>query len=207
MATRKFKPRFDAVAVGSPRNDVRAARRSRLVFLQRCFARSVSASGDDRDPISHRCGKPCTFSSNIANSATTPVTRRISLSVSRQEETGNRRHAPKKVAASIRMKVADDSKLRAQRRRRTGRADREHDPRHSASVLNHGGKLILFGNGGSATDANDWALDCVLPPAGYHAIPAVSLSLEPANITALANDIGTEVDFSAPIDRTGAAGR
>ena len=30
-----------------------------------------------------------------------------------------------------------------------------------------GGKLILFGNGGSATDANDWAIDCVLPPAGF----------------------------------------
>ena len=27
--------------------------------------------------------------------------------------------------------------------------------------LRHGGKLILFGNGGSATDANDWAIDCV----------------------------------------------
>ena len=27
--------------------------------------------------------------------------------------------------------------------------------------LRAGGTLILFGNGGSATDANDWALDCV----------------------------------------------
>ncbi len=61
--------------------------------------------------------------------------------------------------------------------------------------LSRGGKLILFGNGGSATDANDWALDCVAPPAGYQPVPAVSLSLEPANITALANDVGTEVIF------------
>ena len=37
--------------------------------------------------------------------------------------------------------------------------------------LRRGGKLILFGNGGSATDANDWALDCVLPPAGYIRFP------------------------------------
>ena len=58
-----------------------------------------------------------------------------------------------------------------------------------------GGKLIIFGNGGSATDANDWALDCVLPPSGYRPIPAISLSMEPANITALANDVGTEVIF------------
>ncbi len=58
-----------------------------------------------------------------------------------------------------------------------------------------GGKLILFGNGGSATDANDWAIDCVLPPAGRRTIPAISLAMEPANITALANDVGTEVIF------------
>jgi D-sedoheptulose 7-phosphate isomerase len=61
--------------------------------------------------------------------------------------------------------------------------------------LNQGGKLILFGNGGSATDANDWALDCIQPPGGREPIPAVTLSLEPANITALANDVGTEVIF------------
>jgi|GEM_PF-6948081 len=27
--------------------------------------------------------------------------------------------------------------------------------------LQRGGKLIIFGNGGSATDANDFAIDCV----------------------------------------------
>ena len=47
--------------------------------------------------------------------------------------------------------------------------------------IDRGGKLIIFGNGGSATDANDWAIDCVMPPAGYQAIPAISLSMEPAN--------------------------
>ena len=73
--------------------------------------------------------------------------------------------------------------------------------------LPRGGKLILFGNGGSATDANDWALDCVAPPAGYRPVPAVSLSLEPANISAIANDVGIEVDFPAPAHRAGAAGR
>jgi D-sedoheptulose 7-phosphate isomerase len=61
--------------------------------------------------------------------------------------------------------------------------------------LARGGKLIIFGNGGSATDANDWVMDCVLPPAAHRVIPAVSLSMEPANITALANDVGTEVIF------------
>ena len=62
--------------------------------------------------------------------------------------------------------------------------------------LERGGKLICFGNGGSATDANDLVSDCVDPPQGLGAVPAVSLSAEPANITAIANDIGTEAIFT-----------
>jgi D-sedoheptulose 7-phosphate isomerase len=98
------------------------------------------------------------------------------------------------VAGSIRTKVQEDARLR-------GQAAIEEAERIANAALaigervRRGGKLILFGNGGSATDANDWAVDCVSPPAGYAPIPAVSLSLEPANITALANDIGTEVVF------------
>jgi len=98
------------------------------------------------------------------------------------------------VAASIQMKVRDDMLLRT-------RLAAEQSEQIGATALairerlSRGGKLILFGNGGSATDANDWAIDCVLPPAGYRQIPAISLSMEPANITALANDVGTEVIF------------
>jgi D-sedoheptulose 7-phosphate isomerase len=62
--------------------------------------------------------------------------------------------------------------------------------------LERGGKLIAFGNGGSATDANDLVSDCVDPPPGFGTIPAISLSAEPANITAIANDIGTEAIFA-----------
>ena len=62
--------------------------------------------------------------------------------------------------------------------------------------LERGGKLIAFGNGGSATDANDFVADCLDPPPGYGVVPAVSLSAEPANITAIANDIGTEAIFA-----------
>jgi D-sedoheptulose 7-phosphate isomerase len=62
--------------------------------------------------------------------------------------------------------------------------------------LERGGKLITFGNGGSATDANDLVADCVAPPPGFRSIPAVSLSAEPANITAIANDIGREAIFA-----------
>lgn len=98
------------------------------------------------------------------------------------------------VAASIQMKVRDDAALRVQ----VGGEESEQISNAALAMqerLQRGGKLILFGNGGSATDANDWAIDCVLPPSGYQPIPAVSLSLEPANITAVANDVGTEVIF------------
>jgi D-sedoheptulose 7-phosphate isomerase len=108
-----------------------------------------------------------------------------------KQETGD---LVSEVAASIRMKVQDDSALRVQVARE------QAEQISSAALAIHdrllkGGKLILFGNGGSATDANDWAIDCVLPPSGYRPVPAVSLSLEPANITAVANDVGTEVIF------------
>ena len=98
------------------------------------------------------------------------------------------------VAASILMKVRDDARLRAQV------AGEEAEAIGSAAQAIHerlqrGGKLIIFGNGGSATDANDWAIDCVMPPEGYQPVPAVSLAMEPANITAVANDVGTEVIF------------
>jgi D-sedoheptulose 7-phosphate isomerase len=98
------------------------------------------------------------------------------------------------VASSILMKVRDDAKLRTE----VGQSQTEQI--HATAVAIHdrlrrGGKLILFGNGGSATDANDWAIDCVLPPSAYRPIPAVSLALEPANITAVANDVGVEVIF------------
>jgi D-sedoheptulose 7-phosphate isomerase len=108
-----------------------------------------------------------------------------------KQQTGD---ATTEVAASISMKVGDDSRLREQ-------LAREQAEQIAAAVqaiherVARGGKLIIFGNGGSATDANDFAIDCVMPPAGYKPIPAVSLSMEPANITAVANDVGTDVIF------------
>jgi len=98
------------------------------------------------------------------------------------------------VAASIRLKAQEDANLRA----RVAREDSE--PIAAAARVIHervslGGKLIIFGNGGSATDANDFAIDCACPPAGYRPIPAISLSMEPANLTAIANDVGLELIF------------
>jgi D-sedoheptulose 7-phosphate isomerase len=98
------------------------------------------------------------------------------------------------VAKSIVMKAGDDAQLR-------GRVAREQAEQIGSAAraiherIRRGGKLIMFGNGGSATDANDFAIDCVLPPSAYEPVPAISLSLEPANITAVANDVGTECIF------------
>ncbi len=98
------------------------------------------------------------------------------------------------VAASIRAKVQDDAALRERvaRDQATQIADAAQAIHQR---LQQGGKLILFGNGGSATDANDFALDCVLPPAGYRPVPAISLAMEPASITAIANDVGIDLIF------------
>jgi D-sedoheptulose 7-phosphate isomerase len=97
-------------------------------------------------------------------------------------------------AASIRMKVRDDARLRE----RVAREESEKIGSAAMAIrerIARGGKLIIFGNGGSATDANDWAIDCFQPPAGYQPIPAISLSMEPANLSAIANDVGTELIF------------
>jgi D-sedoheptulose 7-phosphate isomerase len=110
------------------------------------------------------------------------------------QEKQQTRDLESEVATSIGMKVQDDSKLRAQ-----VASDQAEQIGNAALAIHErlakGGKLILFGNGGSATDANDFTIDCVLPPSGYRPVRAISLSMEPANITAVANDVGTEVIF------------
>jgi D-sedoheptulose 7-phosphate isomerase len=98
------------------------------------------------------------------------------------------------VAASIRAKAADDGALRA----RVANEDADTIAAAIGAVrarLDEGATLLLFGNGGSATDANDWAIDCISPPPDAAVIPALSLSMEPASLTAIANDIGHEAIF------------
>jgi len=98
------------------------------------------------------------------------------------------------VAASILMKAQDARGLRGEVVASQASAIAQ-GVTAIARELESGGKLILFGNGGSATDATDWALDCVIPEGDARPIPAVSLALEPAILTAVANDVGTDVIF------------
>jgi D-sedoheptulose 7-phosphate isomerase len=71
-----------------------------------------------------------------------------------------------------------------------------------------GGKLLTLGNGGSATDAADAAADFRDPPPGrgWPARPAIDLSEDPAILTAIANDIGTEAIFARQIIAYGGPG-
>lgn len=98
------------------------------------------------------------------------------------------------VEASIIAKAQDDEQMREAAAEHTAEA-LAHAAKALRQRLDAGGKLLIFGNGGSATDANDFALDCVMPPCDLRPVPALSLSLEPANITAIANDIGQEAIF------------
>jgi D-sedoheptulose 7-phosphate isomerase len=80
--------------------------------------------------------------------------------------------------------------------------------------LDAGGKLLAFGNGGSATDAMDLVADLrAAPPdagdgagAEWPARRAIDLTEDPAILTAIANDIGTEAIFQRQVIAYGRAG-
>ena len=67
-----------------------------------------------------------------------------------------------------------------------------------------GGRVLAFGNGGSATDAMDLVAD--LGPGSPAPIPALDLSGDPAILTAIANDVGPEEIFSRQVIAYGRRG-
>ncbi|GAC1593243.1 MAG: hypothetical protein NVS3B28_22940 [Candidatus Velthaea sp.] len=98
------------------------------------------------------------------------------------------------VASSIIAKVQDGERLRERI------AAQESDSIARAiealgAVVERGGTLLCFGNGGSATDAIDFALDCAGTDGGFTPVRAISLAHEPATITAILNDVGRDVIF------------
>lgn len=80
----------------------------------------------------------------------------------------------------------------------------------AAAMARHfddGGQLLAFGNGGSATDADDAAIDCMTPPVpGWRALPAVSLPADSATGTAIANDVGVDAVFARQVAALGRRG-
>jgi D-sedoheptulose 7-phosphate isomerase len=67
--------------------------------------------------------------------------------------------------------------------------------------LEAGGRLIAFGNGGSATDAQDLAADAF--DRGW---PAVALGNDAANVTAVGDDVGFEAVFARQLVALGGSG-
>ena len=74
-------------------------------------------------------------------------------------------------------------------------------------VFRAGKKILLFGNGGSAADAQHIAAEFVGRFAyNRPALPALSLSVNPSCVTAIGNDYGFDVLFSRQIEALGQAG-
>ena len=65
--------------------------------------------------------------------------------------------------------------------------------------LDAGGRLLVLGNGGSATDAMDAVADMRMPPFPWPARRALDLTEDAAILTAIANDIGTDALFSRQV--------
>jgi D-sedoheptulose 7-phosphate isomerase len=99
------------------------------------------------------------------------------------------------VRRSVLMKATEIGELRA----RTIEGSRSQLTAAATALrerLAAGGTLFAFGNGGSATDAMDVVADFRAAPQGWPSRRSVDLTEDSAILTALANDIGSEVLFS-----------
>lgn len=74
-----------------------------------------------------------------------------------------------------------------------------------AAAFSGGGRLFVFGNGGSSTDAQDVATTFLNPPYG-EPVPALSLTSDIAVVTALSNDVGFDVVFARQLAAWGTTG-
>jgi D-sedoheptulose 7-phosphate isomerase len=109
------------------------------------------------------------------------------------------------VRRSVLMKSQEIAELRAQ----TLRENRDALTGAAATLarsFEQGGKLLALGNGGSATDAMDVVADFRTPAVGGRGRPAIDLTEDPAILTAIANDIGTDAIFSRQVIAYGRRG-
>ena len=124
---------------------------------------------------------------------------------------GQREHDLDAVLADVRgsvlMKADEVQDLRV-RTLSESRAPLRAAARALHDALAGGGRLLALGNGGSATDATDVVADFVAAPAqwGWPARRALDLTADTAIITALANDIGSDVIFSRQVIAYGRPG-
>jgi D-sedoheptulose 7-phosphate isomerase len=109
------------------------------------------------------------------------------------------------VAASVRIKAEEIGALRE----RTLRESCEPllaAARSLRESFDRGGRLLAFGNGGSATDAMDVVADFSLTSGRHLPRPAIDLAEDGAILTAIANDIGVEAIFSRQVIAQGRRG-
>ena len=72
-------------------------------------------------------------------------------------------------------------------------------------ALKKGGKVIIFGNGGSASDSQHIAAELVGRfKKDRAALPAIALTVNTSILTAIANDYGFEAVFSRQVEALGA---
>jgi D-sedoheptulose 7-phosphate isomerase len=76
-----------------------------------------------------------------------------------------------------------------------------------AAALQRGGKVLAFGNGGSASDAQHFAAELV----GRYlrerrALPVIALTVDTSVLTAVGNDYGFDRVFARQVEALGAAG-
>ena len=76
-----------------------------------------------------------------------------------------------------------------------------------SGALNAGGKLIIFGNGGSAADAQHIAAEFVVRYRNERrALPAIALTVDSSILTAAANDYSYDDIFSRQVEALGRPG-
>lgn len=107
------------------------------------------------------------------------------------------------VSSSILQKAGDVVALRAGSEDPDGLLE---TARLIAGRIEKGGKVLAFGNGGSATDAQDLVGDLLAPPGGHAPVPAVSLTNDTAVVTAIGNDIGFDNVFARQVIAHGRSG-
>ncbi len=76
-----------------------------------------------------------------------------------------------------------------------------------ASSINRGGKILFFGNGGSAADAQHLATELSVRYVGDRPpIPAIALTTDTSTLTAIGNDMGFDRLFARQIEALGRKG-
>lgn len=108
------------------------------------------------------------------------------------------------LADSARAKAAISRRLRQSSVASAGAMLRQAGQQMAERFL-AGGRLLAFGNGGSATDAEGSVELFRRPPEG-RPLPALSLVEDRAVLTALANDVGYELVFSRQVIAYGRPG-